>query len=142
MVVVDANVLLYAVNQDAQHHRVARSWVDVALAGVEPVGFAWIVLPAFLRLTTRPGLFPRPLTLDQAAETLRLWLAAPAAVQLAPTPRHLDLLHSLLQSVGTAANHVSDAHLAALAIEHGGRVVSFDSDFSRFPGLRWERPGG
>jgi toxin-antitoxin system PIN domain toxin len=141
VVVVDANVLLYAVNEDAPHHRLARSWLDGALAGPEPVGFAWIVLLAFLRLTTRPGLFPQPLTLDQATATLRLWLAAPAAVQLAPTPRHLDQLHTFLQAVGTAANHVSDAHLAALAVEHSARVVSFDSDFSRFPGLRWERPG-
>jgi toxin-antitoxin system PIN domain toxin len=142
VVFVDANVLLYAVNEDAEHHRPARSWLDATLAGLEPVGFAWIVLLAFLRLSTRPGLFPNPLTLDQAASTMRLWLAAPAAVQPAPTHRHLDLMHSLLQTVGTAANHVSDAHLAALAIEHGGRIVSFDNDFSRFPGLHWERPDG
>ncbi len=142
MQVVDANVLLYAINRDAPHHRVARSWLDRALRGSEAVGFAWIVLLAFLRLSTRPGRFPRPLALEEAGEAMELWLAQPAAVTLAPTDRHLHLLRGLLEASGTAANLVNDAHLAALALEHGAARVSFDRDFARFEGLRWRSPAG
>jgi toxin-antitoxin system PIN domain toxin len=138
--VVDANVLLYAVNRDAPHHASARKWLDTALAGDEAVGFAWVVLLAFLRLSTRPGLFPHPLTLQQAVSVIEAWLARPMAILLEPTTRHLRLLHGLLAPLSTAANLVTDAHLAALAIEHGAEVVSFDTDFSRFQGLRWSTP--
>lgn len=140
MQVVDANVLIYAVNEDAPHHPVARGWLDTALGGQEPVGFAWVVLLAFLRLTTRRSVFPSPLTLPQAMGVLEAWLAQPAAILLQPTPRHLSLLHGLLAPLGTAGNHVNDAHLATLAIEHGAQVVSFDVDFSRFAGLRLHPP--
>lgn len=140
MKVVDANVLLYAVNSDAPHHASARKWLDSALAGDEAVGFAWVVLLAFLRLSTRPGLFPHPLTLQQAVSVIEAWLARPMVILLEPTTRHLGLLHGLLAPLSTAGNLVSDAHLAALAIEHGAEVVSFDSDFSRFQGLRWRTP--
>jgi len=140
--VVDANVLLYAVNEDAPNHRASRRWLESALNGTETIGFAWVVLLAFLRLATRPGLFPRPLTIAQAAGVLEAWLAQPPAVVLAPTSRHLGLVHGLLAPIGSAGNLVTDAHLAALAIEHGGEVVSFDGDFGRFPGLRWRRPAG
>jgi len=140
--IVDANVLLYAVNEDSPNHGVARTWLDDALGGSEALGLAWLVLLAFLRLTTNPALFERPLSLEQAIDVVRLWLAQPAAIVVDPTARHTELLAGLLQPLGTAANLVNDAHLAALALEHGAEVVSFDSDFSRFPGLRWERPGG
>jgi uncharacterized protein len=138
--VVDANVLLYAVNRDAPHHVPARRWLDAALTGEEAIGFAWVVLLAFLRLTTRQGLFPKPLTLRQAVSVLEAWLARPTAVLLEPTARHLGVLHGLLAPLSTAGNLVTDAHLAALAIEHGGEVVSFDTDFGRFPDLRWRMP--
>src|SRR5262249_62035519 len=88
-----------------------------ALGGQEPVGFAWVVLLAFLRLTTRRSVFPNPLTLPQAMGVLEAWLAQPAAILLPPTPRHLSLLHGLLAPFGTAANPVNDAHLATLAVE-------------------------
>lgn len=141
MQVVDANVLLYAVNEDAPHHGAARTWLDGALGGRETVGFDWVVLLAFLRLSTRPGLFPRPLSLAQAVGVVELWLAQPPAVLLQPTPRHLAVLHGLLSPSGTAANLVNDAHLGALALEHGAEIVSFDGDFGRFEGVRWRRPG-
>jgi toxin-antitoxin system PIN domain toxin len=141
MQVVDANVLLYAINQDTAHHDRARGWLDSALNGEEAVGFTWVVLLAFLRLATRPGLFPRPLDVATATATVELWLAQPPAVVLQPTQRHGALLRSLLEAVGSAGNLVNDAHLAALAVEHGGRVVSFDADFARFPGVRSELPG-
>jgi toxin-antitoxin system PIN domain toxin len=137
---VDANVLLYAVNADAPHHAAARSWLDGALSGQEAVGFAWVPLLAFLRLSTRAGLFPHPLSVEDAFGIAELWLAQPAAVAVEPTQRHLSLLRGLLRDTGTAANLVNDAHLAALALEHGGEIVSFDADFQRFPGVRWRLP--
>jgi len=136
MVVVDANVLLYAVDRDAAHHAAAHAWLDAALARPEPVGFAWIVVLAFLRLATNPAIFPRPLSEDEALGCVEAWLAHPGAVVVEPTPRHLGLLRGLLQAAGTAANLVNDAHLAALAVEHGAAVASFDRDFQRFSGLR------
>jgi toxin-antitoxin system PIN domain toxin len=139
--IVDANVLLYAVNTAAPRHAEARAWLDAALAGREPVGFAWTVLLAFLRLTTHPAVFPRPLAVGEATEIVRAWLAQPAAIVVEPTPRHADVLAGLLAETGTGANLVGDAHLAVLALEHDAVLVSFDADFGRFAGLRRETPG-
>lgn len=140
MLLVDANVLLYAVNEDAPLHDRSRRWLNRALNADEAVGFAWIALLAFLRLSTRPGLFPRPLDVGRATETVDLWLAQPPSVVLNPTPRHGSLLRGLLEGIGSGGNLVNDAHLAALAVEHGAEIVSFDSDFSRFPGVQWAEP--
>jgi len=138
--VVDANVLLYAVNQDSPRHEAARTWLDESLSGTEAVGFAWVVLLAFLRLSTRQDLFQHPLSAEQAFDSVRAWLAAPQAVAVDPTVRHLEVLRGLMEPFGTAANLVNDAHLAALAVEHGATVVSFDRDFGRFSGIRLEEP--
>lgn len=140
MNLVDANVLLYAVNEDSPQHERAGTWLDEALDGAEAVGFAWVVLLAFVRLSTRPDLFPRPLEASQALEVVEGWLEAPAAVVIHPTTRHLAVLAGLLEPFGTAANLVNDAHLAALAVEHRGSVISFDHDFGRFPGVKWREP--
>ena len=140
MVVVDANVLLYAVNEDSAHHPAARGWLEDALRGSQPVGFSWLVLLAFLRLSTRAGVFPRPLQLDQAAGLIEVWLAQPSAVLLHPTSRHLSVLRGLLAPTGTGGNLVNDASLAALALEHGATVVSFDRDFARFAGVLLRHP--
>ena len=140
MKVVDANVLLYAVNKAEPKHGESKEWLDNALAGREPVGFAWIVLLAFVRLSTKVGLFPRPLPVDGALARARAWIDQPPSVILIPTPRHLDLVSGLLSEVGPGANLVNDAHLAALALEHNGWVVSYDRDFGRFGGVRWQAP--
>lgn len=140
MVIVDANVLLYAVNGDSQQHGPARTWLDASLAGTETVGFAWSVLLAFLRVSTHPAVFARPLTSDESLASVRAWLGQPPAAIIEPSSRHLDVLGGLLAEAGTAGNLVSDAHLAALAIEHAAELVSFDTDFRRFSGLRHSRP--
>jgi uncharacterized protein len=138
--IVDANVLVYAVNSDDPKHEPARNWLDSCLGGRETVGFAWIVLLAFLRLTTRVDLFPRPLGVSDALTIVRLWTEQPPSVIVEPTPRHLDVLAGLLMGVGTGGNLTNDAHLAALAVEHDATIVTFDSDFGRFGGVRWREP--
>lgn len=141
MHLVDANVLLYAVNPASAHHAAARRWLDRSLSESEPVGFAWTVLLAFLRLATSTSVFPRPLATADAVAAVRDWLSQPTALVVEPTVRHLDVLAGLLAESGTAGNLVADAHLAALAVEYGAALVSFDADFGRYAGLRWERPG-
>lgn len=140
MNVVDANVLLYAVNADADRHDESRDWLDSALAGAETVGFSWISTLAFIRLATKPGLFSQPLPVADALQQIAEWTAQPGATMAEPTARHLAVLGDLLRSVGTGGNLINDAHLAALAIEHRGAVVSYDTDFDRFPGVAWRRP--
>ena len=140
MKLVDANVLLYAVNESEPRHQEARRWLDTALSGRDPVGFSWVVLLAFLRLATRVGLFPNPLPVPAAMETISEWLLAAPSVVVEPTSRHAAVLAGLLADVGTAGNLVTDAHLAALALEHDATVVTYDGDFGRFAGIRWERP--
>ncbi len=141
MLLVDANVLIHAVNQGSREHAVARDWLRRALRRNEAVAFAWTVALAFLRISTHPAVFPRPLSVAQASDALERWLEAPPAISITPTQRHLPLLRGLLERAGTAGNSVGDAHLAALALEHGATVVSFDRDFARFEGVSLRRPG-
>ncbi|MDA8063233.1 MAG: PIN domain-containing protein [Actinomycetota bacterium] len=141
MNIVDANVLLYAVNADAEHHETSRGWLDGCLSGGAAVGFAWVVLLAFVRLATRPDLFPHPLAVDEAMDRVDAWLGAAPASVVGPTSAHARVVRALLAEVGAGANLVNDAHLAALAIEHRAKVVSYDNDFSRFTGVSWARPG-
>ena len=136
MVLVDANVLLYAVNDSMPRHASAKRWIEQALSGTEAVGFAWHVLLAFVRLATLRALFPIPLEADAALDLVDEWLGARPALVVHPTARHASVLRGLLRESGTAGNLVSDAHLAALSIEHGARICSFDRDFNRFPGIR------
>lgn len=140
MLIVDANLLLHAVNESAREHQLAQRWLREALAGTEALAFAWTVLLAFLRLATHPSVFGQPLSAEEAADLLERWLQASPAVILAPTRQHLPLLRGLLSKTGTAGNLVMDAHLAALAVEHGATVVSFDRDFGRFEGVSWRLP--
>jgi toxin-antitoxin system PIN domain toxin len=138
--VVDANVLLYAVNEQSDRHDEARAWLDASLSGGAVVGFSWIAMLAFVRLSTKAHLFPRPLSASEAFDRLDAWTAAPAASVIEPTAGHLGIVRRLLDAAGTAGNLVNDAHLAALSIEHRGVVVSYDGDFARFPGVQWTPP--
>jgi len=137
---VDANVLLYAINVDAERHEPSRRWLDGALSGHDTVAFAWIALLAFVRLSTKDGLFPSPLTLDEAMDRVDAWLAAAPAVVVGPTVDHGRVVRNLLRGLGVGGNLVDDAHLAALAVEHRCTIVSFDNGFDRFEGVRREAP--
>jgi toxin-antitoxin system PIN domain toxin len=139
--VVDANVLLYAVNSDAPQHDDSRTWLDAALSGGDRVGLSWVVLLAFLRLSTRSGLFSSPLTPTEAFDQVGDWTQAPGGEVIHPSPTHVTTLQGLLAPIGLAGNLVNDAHLAAVAVEHRAEIVSYDNDFSRFPGVRWSTPG-
>jgi hypothetical protein len=136
----DVNVLLYAVDESSPRHAPARRWVEEALSDTETVAFAWSVLLAFVRLSTQPLIFERPLTVEKALDLIDSWLGRPCATTVEPTDRHTSLLRELLGPLGTAGNLTTDANLAALAIEHGADLCSSDRDFARFPGLRWTDP--
>lgn len=140
MKLVDTNLLVYAVDDTSAHHTVAKAWLEDALSGLETVGFAWNALLGFIRLVTNPRVFTAPLTVEGALERVEAWLAQPCATVLAPTRRHTAVLRDLLGPLGTAGNLTSDAHLAALAIEHGARVCSTDDDFARFAGVEFVNP--
>lgn len=136
----DVNLLLYAYDASAAQHTRARPWLEERLSGVEAFGFAWATLLAFVRLVTSPRVFESPLRVDESLDLVEAWLAAPCATVLHPGPRHAVLLRQLLAPLGTAGNLTTDAHLAALALEHDAELCSADADFSRFPGLRWSNP--
>jgi len=139
---VDANVLLDAVNEASPHHDDARAWLDDSLSGADTVAFAWLPLAAVVRLATRPDLFARPLTVPEAFDVVASWLASPSAVLVEPTALHPAIWRDLLVAVGgRGGNLVNDAHLAALAIEHRAGIVSYDMDLAGFPGVVCSPPG-
>ena len=140
MIIPDVNLLLYAVNENARNHPKAQFWLESLFSGVEPVGFSWAVLLAFLRLSTRPGIFAQALPAALALDQIEEWISQPVATLIHPGPRHARILRALLSPLGVAGDLTSDAHLAALAIEHGAQLCSADSDFARFPGLNWTNP--
>lgn len=140
MIVVDVNLLIYAVNRDCPDHHKAKRWLEAAVSGTETVGLPWLVVLAFLRLTTRPGLFQKPLSAGAAFDAVDAWLRQSSVTVPEATPRHLQTMRDLIAPLGTAGNLTSDAHLAALAIEHGAELCSTDNDFGRFSRLRWRNP--
>lgn len=140
MILVDANLLLYAEDSLAEHHDAARNWWDTQLSGSEAVGLCWPVLNAFIRIGTNARLHQRPLTLKEAIERVQSWLNQPCVRIVHPTEGHWTIFQQMLRSGNAVGNLVSDAHLAALAVEHNSVLQSTDADFSRFRGLKWKNP--
>ncbi len=140
MILVDANLLLYAEDSSSEHHQAARMWWDAQLSGSEPVGLCWPVLNAFIRIGTNARLHQRPLTLREATERVQSWFEQPCVRIVQPTAQHWIIFQKMLLGGNAVGNLVSDAHLAALAVEHNCVLHSTDADFSRFRGLRWKNP--
>ncbi|HWO99504.1 MAG TPA: type II toxin-antitoxin system VapC family toxin [Methylococcus sp.] len=140
MILLDANLLIYAHVRSFPQHARARDWLDARLSGSTLVGLPWPSLLGFLRIVTNPRVFERPETITEAWRQVSAWLDAEVAWVPQPTERHRDVLEKLLAATGVQANLVPDAHLAALAIEHGLLLCSTDGDFGRFPDLRWQNP--
>ena len=137
---VDANILLYAEDMTSSNHEAARLWWDEQLSVTDSICLSWSVLTAFIRIGTNGRIFTNPLTLAEAAERVQSWLDQPCTRIIIPTERHWIVFRELLEKGQAAANLVSDAHLAALAVEYGCVLYTTDSDFSRFPGLKWRNP--
>ena len=140
MKIVDINLLIYAINKDAPNHSKAQKWLEDSLSSDEPFGFAWIVILGFLRIVTNGRIMPTPLIPEVAIDSVNDWLIQPPSLTIVPSHQHWSIFKELLMPLGVAANLTSDAHLAALAIEHGARLYSTDNDFSRFQSLRWTNP--
>lgn len=136
MILVDANVLIYAIDEDAPLHHPARLWLEQAFSGVEPIGLPWVVLLAFVRLVTRPAIMRKPLAAESALGFVDEWLALPAVQPVAPGPGHWPILRTLLGAAGLAGNLTTDAHIAALALERSASICTADRDFLRFAGVK------
>lgn len=137
---VDTNILLYAVDESSAQHDRSRSWLEEQLNGTRRVGLPWQCLTGYLRIATHPRAFDRPLTAAQAMSDVEAWLAAPAAWIPLPTSAHAEVLGNVLRRHGVTADLVPDARLVALALEHGLTVCSADTDFARFPEVEWLDP--
>jgi uncharacterized protein len=137
---VDLNLLLYAYNSTAREHKDAAAWLSGLFAGRETIGLPWVTLLGFLRITTAPKILANPRDLDQAAVIVSDWLGRSNVSIVSPTERHWQLLSGLLPKHRIRGSLITDAHLAALAIEHGATLCTNDRDFLRFPGLKVEFP--
>jgi toxin-antitoxin system PIN domain toxin len=140
VILLDVNILLYSINAASSLHTPPVKWLDRQLAGSVAVGMPWVVLTAFLRLATNPRVLTRALPMSAAWQQVSAWLSCEIAWIPQPTERHVEVLGKLLALPAVHGNLVTDAHLAALAIEHGLTLCSTDGDFARFPGLSWRNP--
>ena len=140
MIVPDLNLLVYAHNDEAPFHVPARRWWEGLVNGTERVGVPWVVAAGFVRLLTHRSVLSRPATPTQAVDYVEEWFRYPPITPLNPGREHLGLFRRSLAAAGVGANLVTDAHIAALALEHQAEVHSNDTDFGRFPGLRWHNP--
>lgn len=138
MILVDANVMLYAEDELSSHHLIAKSWWDHQLSQTLPVCLCWSTLNAYLRISTNPRIFKNPLTIQEASHHVDRWLKQPCVRIVYPTPSHWKIFQKMMNEGQATSNLIPDAHLAAIAIENGCVLYSFDADFSRFPGLKWK----
>lgn len=142
MIIPDINLLLYAVITGFPRHRGAHEWLSAALNGPDRIALTGPSIFGFLRLSTNPRVLTAPLPVDRAIGYLQAWLDRPNVDLLHPGPRHLEIAFELLTAIGTAGNLTTDVQLAAYAIEHDAEICSNDTDFGRFPGVRWVNPLG
>jgi hypothetical protein len=140
MILPDINLLVHAYNSESPVHAGARAWWEKVLSGTQPVALAWVTMLGFIRIMTHRRIVTNPLPATTACGHVRAWVAQPYVTVIDPGARHAEILFGLLESIGTAGNLTTDAHLAALAIEHQAELHSTDADFTRFPGLRWTNP--
>ena len=139
MLIPDVNLLVYAYNEDAPFHAAAKGWWETLLSEDDPVGLAWVAMLGFIRIMSNRRVLASPMPLVEAVGHCKAWLGVPNVHIVLPGPSHLDVMASLLDAP-MGSNLVTDAHLAALAIEHQAELLSNDSDFGRFSGLRWRNP--
>ena len=142
MILIDANLLLYAYHPKAEQHARSRKWLEQTLSGPDLVRFAWLTLWAFLRISTNPRVFEHPLSTAEAEAAVSSWLMRPNAGLLEPGERYWDILRGLMRESQATGPLVMDAAIAALALEHGAILHTSDRDFARFPGLKWSNPIG
>jgi toxin-antitoxin system PIN domain toxin len=140
VILPDANLLIYSTNRDSPEYRAAKRWLDASLAGGHGILLGWVVILAFLRITTNKRIFDRPLSIESAWSVVQGWLGHPLVSIAHPGPEHARILQQLLVAARATGDLITDAHLAALAIEHDAEVCSVDRDFARFPNLRWRNP--
>jgi toxin-antitoxin system PIN domain toxin len=140
MILPDVSLLIHAHNLDSPRHAPARAWWDKALSGTALVALTWPVILGFIRITTNRAVLENPWSVDDALQRVEAWLAQPNVRIVPPTHRHAELLFAFLRDAGVAGNLTTDAHLAALAVEHGCTVYTTDMDFARFAGVSWENP--
>jgi toxin-antitoxin system PIN domain toxin len=142
LLLIDANLLVYAYHTQSAEHRASRQWLESTLNGAEPVRLAWMTIWAFLRITTNARVFRRPLSAAEAGEAASSWLDQPNVSVLEPAERHWEILRDLARKGQASGPLMMDAALAALAVEHGATLCTADRDFARFPGLKWTNPLG
>jgi toxin-antitoxin system PIN domain toxin len=140
VILVDANILLYAEDQLSHHHGAAREWWDEQLSGSSPICLCWTVIGAFIRIASNSRVFESPLSIAQATKRVQSWLDQPCVRLIEPTDRHWLVFQQLLSDGQALGNLVTDAHLAALALQHGCELMSTDADFARFPRVKWTNP--
>jgi uncharacterized protein len=140
VILVDANLLLYAYDPDSPRHEACRRWLEQVLSDSALVRFAWVTLWAFVRISTNPRIYHRPLSAGEAHAIVASWLAQPNVGIVEPGERHLEILGALLERGQATGGLVMDAALAAIAVEHGATLCSTDQDFSRFSDLDWQNP--
>lgn len=140
MILPDVNLLVYAYNSDASLHQEARLWWEDLLNGTESVAIPWAVSCGFVRIMTHPRVLETPMRPEVATDLVRSWFDVPVVSVASPGRRHLEILRSLFVPLGVGGNLVTDAHLAAIAVELQAELHSNDTDFSRFPGLNWRNP--
>ena len=140
MIVPDVNLLLHVHDSQSRRHGAARDWWETLMNGRGSVGLPWVAILGFIRIATNSKILENPMDVTSVCAHVRSWLGRPQAVVIHPGDRHADILFDLLEAAGSAGNLTTDAHLAALAIEHQAELHSTDADMARFPGPRWLNP--